>query len=728
MVKKYFSAIVVCIFFFGTINFLEAQQNVFSRGEVTTGNFGDAQLPWFYQNDNNSQGDPDNGNTTRNFVKIGHNNNTTMTTNGRFYQVNTLDFEAGATSARTINNSGGGLSASGGIYNASSATHTFNTPIGIDGGTVQLHANSSGGLTFNDNIFINANTVEFGNSGTGVIIVTGTMSGAGNVSKVGSNTLAISGSNTYTGTTTIFGGVLILQSSLLNSDVIVKTGATLEIDGSVNVKSITVEAGGHIKINSGNTLTITDDITLESSPTSYSSLISDGTIVGTVSYMRHVNIAPGQGSSTTANDLISPPLSGMTFGDLTNANSNILSGTIGGGPLLYLFGPFDNGTANNFVLYEDGTDDAVILDTGTGYRTGSTGPDMINGGTYTFTGGVETGSVAQSITTPTGGSIWNLIGNPYPSYITFGDFWTTNNSEFDSSSGGLYGYDGDTSDGWIIYNGFTDPATLIAPGQGFFVASKSGGGTVTFNPSIRSSGSSNDFIPRANRAITKVTVNLSNTNGDFNTEIYFSEFSSLGLDPGYDATLFGGNAPSFSIYSELVEENMGLPFAIQGVGETDYEDVTIALGVNANQGEQIVFSMTENTIPSTVDVYLDDNLLNNSTLLNSSDYVLTPNTNLSGSGRFYLRFNDSALSSPENDIEDISIYANQQNRSIVISGQLLEDTVAHVYDIQGRLVTSKELNSNSILQTIEVNTLSTGVYVVRLSSGNLKRTEKIILN
>ena len=62
-----------------------SQQNVFSRGEVTTGNFGDAQLPWYYETSMNNQGDPDNGNTgIPNYVKIGHNNNTTMTTNGRY--------------------------------------------------------------------------------------------------------------------------------------------------------------------------------------------------------------------------------------------------------------------------------------------------------------------------------------------------------------------------------------------------------------------------------------------------------------------------------------------------------------------------------------------------------------------------------------------------------------------------------------------------------------------
>jgi autotransporter-associated beta strand protein len=271
-------SISITLFFINPVN---AQQDVFSRSDVTTGNFGDGQLPWFYPVGGN-QGDPDNGNTIRNFVKIGHNNNTTMTTNGRFYLVSTIDFETGATSPRTLTSAGGGLSASGGIYNASSATHTFNTPIGIDGGTVQIHSNSTGGMIFNDNIFINNNTVQFGNLGAGNITVNGTMSGTGNVEKTGSNILIVTGSHTYSGTTTINAGALRLQGDVSGSDFTVKSGATLEINGNSTVNSITVEGGGALIVNTGVTLTASNGIVLSSESNSYSSLILNGTITGDV--------------------------------------------------------------------------------------------------------------------------------------------------------------------------------------------------------------------------------------------------------------------------------------------------------------------------------------------------------------------------------------------------------------------------------------------------------------
>ena len=256
--------ILLWMVYFSPLGLL-AQQTVFSRSEVNTGDWGSGDLPWFYQSSNNSQGDPDNNGSTRNFIRIGHNNNTTMTTNGRFYICNTLDFESAATAPRTINNNGGGLSVSGGIYNASSANHTFNTPIGVDGTLVQIHANSTGGLTFSNTIFVNNFTLQFGNSGVGAILVSGSIQGAGQVGKVGNNILTLSGQNTYTGLTTISGGILRLNrvggaTLPATNNIDVNTSATLRISSDQTLNTVTLN-GGTILIDSGVVLTVTNLIT-----------------------------------------------------------------------------------------------------------------------------------------------------------------------------------------------------------------------------------------------------------------------------------------------------------------------------------------------------------------------------------------------------------------------------------------------------------------------------------
>ena len=242
-----------------------AQQNVFSRSEVSTGNWWDNANPWYYQVWNNSQNRPDNNSGTRNYLKIGHNNNLTMTTNGAFFSLSSLDFESGASSARTINGGGAGtgISLSGGIYNTSSATHIINADIGIDGTTVQLYNNSTGGMNFGGTIYINSNTAEFGGSGTGNHTVSGIMTGTGGkLSKVGNSTLTLTGQNSYTGSTTITSGTLILargSGATLPSGnaMIINSGGTLKVSSNQTLSSISLNSGGTLIVDAGVTLSLT---------------------------------------------------------------------------------------------------------------------------------------------------------------------------------------------------------------------------------------------------------------------------------------------------------------------------------------------------------------------------------------------------------------------------------------------------------------------------------------
>ncbi|MFB9090035.1 beta strand repeat-containing protein, partial [Flavobacterium paronense] len=231
-----------------------SQQNVFNRDNSNTGDFGSGNLPWYYETSNNNQGDPDNGASTRNNVKIGHNNFVIMSTNGRFYIVRTLEFQTAATTNRTINNSSGGLSASFGIYNNSTGSHTFNTPIGIDGSPVQIQANN-GPFTFTTNIFMNANNVEFGGSNT--TTVSGVLQGSGKLVKNGTGILRLSNTNTYTGNTELDNGELWIETTgnaIANNNIFLGNGGLL---GNTTKIFLSKSDGGttfsrNITINAGN--------------------------------------------------------------------------------------------------------------------------------------------------------------------------------------------------------------------------------------------------------------------------------------------------------------------------------------------------------------------------------------------------------------------------------------------------------------------------------------------
>ena len=262
---------------------------------------------------------------------------------------------------------------------------------------------------------------------------------------------------------------------------------------------------------------------------------------------------------------------------------------------------------------------------------------------------------------------WNLIGNPFPSYLDFGAFFNENKSEFDEGAfQAIYGYDADDNDGsnFTIWNNLNS-ANKITPVQGFFVRTKSGGGTVTFKPEMRTIGNSDDFI--AGRSSTPNYVFselfLSNRSSNYTTKIYFVENQTRGLDPGYDAGAYAGSAKG--IFTHLVEDNTNIEMAIQALPYNNFNDVVVPLGVKNEAGVQLTLGLnaTTVTLPSSVNVYLEDNVTNTWTLLNNSDYVFTPSEELNGAGRFYVHFSTNVLSVDDNLLNDLHIYSNQSSKT-----------------------------------------------------------------
>ncbi len=520
------------------------------------------------------------------------------------------------------------------------------------------------------------------------------------------------------------------------NDAIVITSGNAIISSDTDINSVTVNLGASLTIDTGATLTVTDAITLESVSNSYSSLILDGTIAGTINYERHVNgnTLTGDTNAIGENDLITPPLSGQTFGDFATANSNLLANP--GDASEKAFAIFDKSTGD-YENYNTTDNASTLLVAGKGYRAASS-----NTSTLIFTGDANSGDININID-HSGSSYqeWNLIGNPYPSYLDINAFLNyvvdtvdgtdIKNIDLLGDTSGIYGYDGDASDNWDIINLANASGRLMTPGQGFLVGADAtyiATHDLEFKATMRTTGSGDDFIVGRNaNTLTYFKLNTSTTTHNYTTQFYFNANATLGLDAGYDAAIWGGTAPNFALFSHLVEDNNGLPIALQTLDVTDLANVTIPLGVNANQGEQLTFSINASTLPSTVSVYLDDNVANTSTLLNTNDYVLTPSNALSGTGRFYLRVSNSTLSTIDNTLDQLSIYTDKADKTIVIAGQLLEPTTASVYDVQGRLVSTTLLQTTVRSQAIDVSNLSHGIYVVKLHNAAQNKTQKVIL-
>ena len=513
-----------------------------------------------------------------------------------------------------------------------------------------------------------------------------------------------------------------INNLLIESKYTIANNSTVSSSGDITIPYLDVQSGSTLNIPSNSSVTVSGDfnnsgtVNLTSTSTVYPSLIVNGSASGNATYNRFVN------SNILGNDLIAPPVSGQTwssFLDPVNATA-LLDG--GGSPIVYAFAPFDK-TTGDYENYNTNT--VATLTSGTAYRVATDA-----GETIAFNGTIPTGTITSAVSN-SGPDFaeWNLIGNPYPSYLNVQDFLNnaTNGALFDPANVAIYGYDGSASNGWTVLNlANTTTSTSMTPGQGFFVAAQSNG-SMEFTASMRRTGNSDDFILGRNEGLVYLMLQLSSSTETYKTDFYFNSNATLGLDPGYDATLWGGNAPSFSIYSHLVDGNTGAAMAIQTLGSTDIMDVTIPLGVNANQGEQLTFSISEMSLPESVNVYLDDTVTNISTLLNSNDYVITPSVDLVGTGRFYLRMSEDALSITENTLDQLNIYTLKDAKQLVVNGQLQENTTLNLYDIQGRQVLSTELDSTSLENRIDVSQLSGGVYVVNVQNDTQQKSQKVII-
>ena len=71
------------------------------------------------------------------------------------------------------------------------------------------------------------------------------------------------------------------------------------------------------------------------------------------------------------------------------------------------------------------------------------------------------------------------------------------------------------------------------------------------------------------------------------------------------------------------------------------------------------------------------------------------------------------LSVKEIDSSKLDIYSSG-NKTLVIQGVLNAKTTANVYSLQGKLVASKTFNKFSTSNTLDVSTLSTGIYIVKM--------------
>ena len=502
---------------------------------------------------------------------------------------------------------------------------------------------------------------------------------------------------------------------------------------SVYAQNLKVANGGKLYISPNSFVFVGADSSIDSNGELIMDSVSDdfsdfyvvGSSSGSAEY-RHFT------ASADTRDLVSPPVSGQMFSDFADKNSGKISTATLSVNTNLLYGPLDNNTSSYYVEYSPDSSETLVA--AKGYRAGTiSGTD---GQTLSYEGDVNTVDTDILLTYGQGQFKHNnLIGNPFTTHLNTENVLQdliTNNS-IDSRYKAMYLYDGSTSSfPWKTINmANVSTEKLLTPGQGFIVIATPSPSSFTFPTSARRISlleQDNSIQGRySSNSSSFLELRLTKESISYTTSIYFiSPSGTRGMDAGYDAGALSGS----QLGTHLVEGSKGIKLSIQTLPVEDFitTDYSIPIDVTVAAGEEATLSFSDLNIPSDASFYLDDTELNTQTLLTSNSYTFTPNTALNGIGRFYIRTTTDTFSVASTALNNVEIYSLASSKNLTVRGQLMSDSVLKIFDIRGRLISSYFLESNQIEHTIDVSSVSSGVYVIKLNNQNQTKTTKLVIN
>ena len=264
------------------------------------------------------------------------------------FGVPTVGTDTATAGNANITNNGGGTTQFNAFTTAGSAVITTNSgglvafADSSTGGNAQFITNAGGvfnmsGLTDGamtagsiagaGNYVLGGNALTVGSNNLSTT-VSGVISGAGgSLIKVGTGTLTLTNTETYTGATTVDGGTLAVNGSIASSTVTVNSGGTLTGTGIIDPVVVTINSGGTLAPGAmgvpGTSMSIAGNLVFQSGAT-YAISLNPTTstlanVTGTASLAGTVNanFAAGTYGKKQYTILTSAGLGGTTFSGLT---------------------------------------------------------------------------------------------------------------------------------------------------------------------------------------------------------------------------------------------------------------------------------------------------------------------------------------------------------------------------------------------------------------------------
>ena len=497
-------------------------------------------------------------------------------------------------------------------------------------------------------------------------------------------------------------------------EVTLNNGGELTVDASKTLKSVTVTSGGKLTLNAG-TLSATNGIMLESDANGTATLLQSGNLTGTVTAKQYLGSA--------RNWYVSSPVSSAS------APATVMD---------YYYEYMEGGNNTEFAtqpgsssLYWKGLANGTTMETGKGYIAKTNA-----GVTVQFSGTPNNGNITTAFDLTRNdakGKGFNLVGNPYPSYIDWSDvaaanpnlentyYYRTKNTNVSTNTYTFVTWNGAGAGSFVVSNGSlpanTSITRFIPPAQAFWVRVKSGTSATKmyFNNGMREHRDDDYNLMKAPKASTRASLRLQLQNGADSDEmlVYLDEDASNNYD-AYDSPKMMNNSVSVpDLYSRVGDERL----VINGLNSIT-DNMELPLGFSLNAAATLELKATEmSNFPKDTRVYLRDKQENKETELTpETDYTFsTTEASANNETRFRLLFRAPGVSTDvtTSERDQVSVFVNTQNEIVILAK---ENSNYAIYNAVGQLIKNGKIINNLPLTINHLN----GVFVVKVNNQSAK--------
>ena len=482
---------------------------------------------------------------------------------------------------------------------------------------------------------------------------------------------------------------IVVQSAAANLydfvvDANCKAALTSYSNNTLQVHNFMANSGSGFTIASGKAVQVNGDATFVADAAGLASLIEEGSfnVSGNLDYQQYL--------TADAWHQVSPVTTPATTGIYTDI-------------YLYSWSEPDSLYSWHSVVYDP-------LNLGEGYFVWSPGSAR----TVHYDAGFNTSDVAKNLSytpssyysTTTAG--YNLVGNPFPSYLNHTNSWTTTNVDAT-----IYIWNSSTGNYITMNPNISGTDSIIPPGQGFFMKANAAGASVTIPASERTQNKNTSFYK--GDVGLYLTLKIEGNGSEDRIMLIPNPEATYGFDNEYDAYDLKGAEAAPQLYMPV----NGIEYSVNVVPEILESDV-YPVALQVGKTNQYKISLLNSELSEEFGKILLEDLQTQTIVdLKKTDYMFVANKN-DLPHRFNLRF-----AYPEGISTDVTGFVNVYSlrKAIYVQSDIHEGEIK-VFDMLGQLVAEKTIGNR--IEKIEMPHAA-GYYMVEVSNQKKMLTRKVYI-